>query len=144
LPRGAWSRSRPVDPLGKSRIGSSDVLLHTIYHNDLCIIRYLHKSNRIQWKRVQLHLQNNEDITTSDTTTPSIEMQGPIMISRAQQLRRQVNSFLCSSTNDLENRWLPNDLVVIRNHGVNHGGHVGHQEGAKDPRKHAQQDGGPS
>jgi hypothetical protein len=93
---------------------------------------------------VQLHLQNNEDITTSDTTSPSIEMQGPIMISRAQQLRRQVNSFLCSSTNDLENRWLPNDLIVIRNHGVNHGGHVGHQEGAEDPRKHAQQDGGPS
>jgi hypothetical protein len=27
---------------------------------------------------------------------------------------------------------------------VDHGGHVGHQEGARDPRKHAQQGGGPS
>jgi hypothetical protein len=61
------------------------------------------------------------------------------MRSRAQQLRRQVNSFLCSSTNDLENRWLPNDLIVIRNQGVDHGGHVGHHEGTGDPRKYAQQ-----
>jgi hypothetical protein len=50
-----------------------------------------------------------------DTTTPSIEVQGPITGSRAQQLRHQVNSFLCSSTNDLENSLLPNDLIVIRN-----------------------------
>jgi hypothetical protein len=31
-----------------------------------------------------------------------------------------------------------NDLIVIRNKGVDHGGHVGHQEGAEDSRKHAQ------
>jgi hypothetical protein len=86
----------------------------------------------------------DEDITTSDTTTPSIEVQGPITRSCAQQLRCQVNSFLCSSTNDLENRFLPNDLIVICNQGVDHGGHVGDQEGAGDPRKHAQQGGGPS
>jgi hypothetical protein len=42
------------------------------------------------------------------------------MRSQAQQLHRQVNSFLCSSTNDLENRCLPNDLIVIRNQGVDH------------------------
>jgi hypothetical protein len=66
----------------------------------------------------------NEDITTSDTTTPSIEMHGPITRSRAQQLRHQVNSFLCSSANDLENRWVSNDLIVIRNQGVDHGGQV--------------------
>jgi hypothetical protein len=74
----------------------------------------------------------DEDITTSDTTT------------HAQLLRHHVNSFLCSSANNLENRWLPNDLIVIRNQGVDHGGHVGHQEGAGDPRKHVQQGGGPS
>jgi hypothetical protein len=51
----------------------------------------------------------------SDTTTHSIKMQGLIMRSRAQQLYCQVNSFLCSSANDLENKWLPNDLIVIRN-----------------------------
>jgi hypothetical protein len=58
------------------------------------------------------------------------------MRSQAQQLHRQVNSFLCSSTNDLDNILLSNDLIVIRNQGLDHGGHVGHQEGAGDPRRH--------
>jgi hypothetical protein len=80
----------------------------------------------------------------SDTTIPSIELHGPITTSRAQQLRRQVNSFLCSSANDLENRLLPNDLIVIRNQGVDHGEHAGHQDGAGEPRKHAQHGGSPS
>jgi hypothetical protein len=88
--------------------------------------------------------EHDEDITTSDTTTPSIEVQGPITRSRAQQLRHQVNLFLCTSANDLENRLLPNDLIVIRNQGVDHGGHVGHQEGSREPRKHTQQGGGPT
>jgi hypothetical protein len=57
----------------------------------------------------------------SDTTTPSIELQGPITRSQAQQLHHQVNSFLCLSANDLENRLLPNDLIVIRNQKVDHG-----------------------
>jgi hypothetical protein len=63
--------------------------------------------------RVSFKSYNDEDITTLDTTTPSIEVQGPITRSRAQQLCRQVNSFSCSSANYLENRWLPNDLIVI-------------------------------
>jgi hypothetical protein len=66
------------------------------------------------------------------------------MRSRAQQLHHRVNSFLCSSANDLENRLLPNDLIVIRNQGADHGGHVAHQESAGEPRKHAQQGGDPS
>jgi hypothetical protein len=52
--------------------------------------------------------------------------------------------FLCSSANDLENRLLPNDLIVITNQGVNYGEHVGHQERAGEPRKHAQHGGSPS
>jgi hypothetical protein len=40
--------------------------------------------------------EDDDDITTSDTTTPSIEVQGPITRLRAEQLHRQVNSFLCS------------------------------------------------
>jgi hypothetical protein len=28
-----------------------------------------------------------------------------------------VNSFLCSFTNNFENRLLPNDLIIVRNHG---------------------------
>jgi hypothetical protein len=86
----------------------------------------------------------DEDITTSVTTISSIGLQGPIMRSQAQQLCRQVNSFLCSSANDLENRLLPNDLIVIRNQGVDHGEHAGHQEGAREPRKHAQHGGSPN
>jgi hypothetical protein len=39
---------------------------------------------------------------------------------------------------------LPNDLIVIRNQGVDYGGHAGNQEGAREPRKDAQQGGGPS
>jgi hypothetical protein len=78
------------------------------------------------------------DITTLDITTP-IEVQGPIMRSRAQQLCHQANSFLCSSANDLENKLLCNDLIVIRNQEVDHGGYVGHQKSAREPRKHAQQ-----
>jgi hypothetical protein len=88
--------------------------------------------------------EDDEDITTSDTTTPSIEVQGLITRSRAQQLRRQVNLLLCSPANDLMNRWLPNDLIVIWIQGVDHGGHLGHQEGAGDPKRHAQQGGGRS
>jgi hypothetical protein len=79
--------------------------------------------------------EDDEDIMTLDTTTPSIEVHVPITRSRAHQLCRQVNLFLYSSANDLENIWLSNDLIVIRNQGVDHGEHVGHQEGAGGPRK---------
>jgi hypothetical protein len=51
----------------------------------------------------------------TDATIPSIELQGSITRSRAQQLCRQVNPFLCSSANDLENRLLPNNLIIIMN-----------------------------
>jgi hypothetical protein len=78
---------------------------------------------------------DDEYITTSDTTIPSIEL---------QQLRRHVNLFLYSSANDLENKLLPNDLIVIWNRGVDHEEHAGHQEGAGEPRKHAQHGGSPS
>jgi hypothetical protein len=67
------------------------------------------------------------DINTSDTITPSIEMHGPITTSQTQWLNHQVNSFLYSSTSDLENRLLLNDLIFISNHRIDHGEHVGHQ-----------------
>jgi hypothetical protein len=85
-----------------------------------------------------------KDITKSDTTIPSVELRGPIMRPRAQQLRHRLNSFLCSSADDLENRLLPNDLIVIRNQGVNHGEHTCHQVGARELRKYAQPVGSPS
>jgi hypothetical protein len=88
--------------------------------------------------------EDDEDNTKSNTTVPSIELQGLITRSRAQQLRHQVNSFLCWSANNIENRLLPNDLIIIRNQGVDHGEHVGYQEGVGEPRKHAQHSGSPS
>jgi hypothetical protein len=48
------------------------------------------------------------------------------MSSRRQRLNYRVTSFLSSCADDLQNRLLPNDLIVIKNQGVDHGGHVGH------------------
>jgi hypothetical protein len=39
-----------------------------------------------------------------------------------RHILNKVNLFLYSCDNDLENRLLPNDLVVIMNQGVDHGG----------------------
>src|SRR5438105_11094157 len=64
----------------------------------------------------------DEDIGTTDITIPPILIQGPITRSRAHQLKQQVNSFLCSSSCDNENRLLPNDVHVLRNLGENQQG----------------------
>jgi hypothetical protein len=85
----------------------------------------------------------NEDINTSATIIPSIEIVGPITRSRAQQLNHQVNSFLCSSTYNIESRLLANDLIVLRNQGEDHGGQTEHQEGPGEPRRHAREGGKP-
>jgi hypothetical protein len=47
--------------------------------------------------------EDDEDINTSATIIPSVEMLSPITRSRAQQLNHQVNSFLCSSAYNIEN-----------------------------------------
>jgi hypothetical protein len=85
----------------------------------------------------------DEDINTSATIIPFVEILGPITRSRAQQLNYQVNSFLCSSTYNIESRLLPNDLIVLRNQGEDHGGQMEHQEDAGEPRRRASEDGKP-
>jgi hypothetical protein len=85
----------------------------------------------------------DEDINTSATIIPSVEIFGPITRSRAQQLNHQVNSFLCSSAYNIESRLLPNDLIVLRNQGKDHRGQTEHQEGAGEPRRCAQEGGKP-
>jgi hypothetical protein len=45
--------------------------------------------------------------------------------------------FLCSSIYNIESRLLPNDLIVFRNQGDDHGGQMGHQERAGEPRRRA-------
>jgi hypothetical protein len=72
-----------------------------------------------------------EDINTSAIIIPSIEILGPITRSRAQQLNHQVNLFLCSFAYNIESRLLPNDLIILRNQGEDHGGQTEHQEGAE-------------
>jgi hypothetical protein len=86
---------------------------------------------------------SNEDINTSVTIIPSIEILGPITRPRAQQLNHQVNPFLCSSAYNIESRLLPNDLIVLRNQGEDHGGQTEHQEGAGEPRRRAREGGEP-
>jgi hypothetical protein len=87
--------------------------------------------------------EDDEDINTSATIIPSIEILGPITRSRAEQLNHQVNSFLCSSTYNIKSRLLPNDLIVLRNQGEDHEGQTEHQEGAGEPRRHAREGGEP-
>jgi hypothetical protein len=81
--------------------------------------------------------QPDEDINTLDIINPFVEILDPITRSQAQQLNHQVNSFLCSSTYNIESRLLPNDLIVLRNQGEDHGEQTGHQEGAGEPRRRA-------
>jgi translation initiation factor IF-1 len=85
--------------------------------------------------------EDDEDINTSATIIPSIEILDPITRSRAQQLNHQVNSFLCSSAYNIENRLLLNDLIVLRNQGENHGGQTEHQESAGELRRRAREGG---
>jgi hypothetical protein len=87
--------------------------------------------------------EDDEDINTSATITPSVEILGPITRSRAQQLNHQVNSFLCSPAYNIESRLLSNNLIVLRNQGENHGGQTEHQEGAEEPRRCAREGGEP-
>jgi hypothetical protein len=60
---------------------------------------------------------SDEDITPLDTySNPPLNIQGPITRARARQLNLEVSSFLNSSSYDYENRLLPNDYIVIRDH----------------------------
>jgi hypothetical protein len=87
--------------------------------------------------------EDDEDINTSATIIPSIDILGPITRSRAQQLNHQVNSFLRSSTYNIESQLLPNDLIVLRNQGKDHEVQTEHQEGAGEPMRRAREGGEP-
>jgi hypothetical protein len=87
--------------------------------------------------------EDDEDINTSATIIPFVDILGPITQSRAQQLNHQVNSFLCSSAYNIESRVLPNDLIVLRNQEKDHGGQTEHQEGDGEPRRRAREGGEP-
>jgi hypothetical protein len=86
----------------------------------------------------------DEDINTLAIIIPSVEILGPLIQSRAQQLNHQVNSFLCSSAYNIEYRLLPNNLIILRNHGEDNGGQMEHQEGAGEPSRRAREGGEPN
>jgi hypothetical protein len=109
------------------------MLIMQVYHDN----GHMHNSSRMP------DSGRDEDINTSATIIPSIEILGPITRSRAQQLNHQVNSFLCSSAYNNESRLLPNDLIVLRNQGEHHGGQTEHQELAGEPRRRAREGGEP-
>jgi hypothetical protein len=130
--------------LAKSRgFPSSYSLIHSLLHIWIMAmvdcIALVTNDHRLGFVAVSC----NEDINTLATIIPSIEILGPITQSRAQQLNHQVNSFLCSSTYNIESRLLPNDLIVLRNQGGDHGGQTEHQEGAGEPRRRAREGGEP-
>jgi hypothetical protein len=70
--------------------------------------------------------EDGEDINTSTTIIPSVEILDPITQSRVQQLNHQVNSFLCSSVYNIESQLLTNNLIILRNQGEDHGGQTEH------------------
>jgi hypothetical protein len=87
---------------------------------------------------------NDEDITPMDTNnTPQVDIQGPITRARARQLNLQVVSFLRNYSCAFESSMLPNDLIILRNQGEDHGGQTEHQEGAGEPRRRAREGGEP-
>jgi hypothetical protein len=88
--------------------------------------------------------RRDEDITPSDTHKTPLDIQGPITRARVRQLNLEVSSFLSTSLYVFENRLLPNDYIMIRNHGE-------HQEilgeelgGGKDQQGRPSQGGGPN
>ena len=87
----------------------------------------------------------DEDITPSDAhDDPTLDFQGPITRARARQLNLQVSSFLSKSLYDFENRLLPNDYIVLRNHGEDQGMHKGGLGGVEDQQGRPSQGGGPN
>jgi hypothetical protein len=87
----------------------------------------------------------DEDITPLDTNNnPPLNVQGPITRAQARQLNLEVSSFLNSSSYDYENRLLPNDYIVIRNHGEDQGILGEGLGGVEDQQGHTSQEGGPN
>jgi hypothetical protein len=106
--------------------------------NSICLYRISHGPHVI------VTTLSDEDITPMDTNnTPQVDIQGPITRARARQLNLQVISFLCNYSCAFESSMIPNDLIVLRNEGEDHGGQMEHQEGAGEPMRRAREGGEP-
>jgi hypothetical protein len=61
---------------------------------------------------------NDEDIRGLDTTnTFLVDMQVPMNRTQARQLNLQVSTFQITLPTDFGNIFLPNDVIIVRNHG---------------------------
>ena len=88
--------------------------------------------------------EDDEDITPSDTPAdPPTTLQGPITRARARQLNLEVSSFLSTSLHGFDNRLLPNDCFMIRNHGEEFNTLGEEVEGVVDQQGSPSQVGGP-
>jgi hypothetical protein len=77
-----------------------------------------------------------------------VAIQGPITRARARQLQYQVKSFLSSTPCQLQDRLLPNEILIVRNEGQAYeglknqlGGGQGRRHGAGPETGRAQHDG---
>ena len=94
---------------------------------------------------VRSRTKSDEDITPLDAQDdPTLDIQGPITTARARQLNLQVSSFLSNSLYDFENRLLPNDYIVLRNHGEDQGMYKGWLGGVENQQGRQSQGGGPN
>ena len=75
--------------------------------------------------------------------TPQEDIQGPITRARARQLNLQVSSFLSNVYCESENRFLPNDLIVLRNKEEDQQGRGEDLGGVEDQQGRPDQYGGP-
>jgi hypothetical protein len=91
--------------------------------------------------------EDDEDIPTHDDSPVAI--QGPITRGHARQLQYQVKSFLSSTPCQLQDKLLPNEILIVKNEGQTHeglkkqlGGAQGCGQGTGPEMGRAQHDGG--
>ena len=88
--------------------------------------------------------EDDEDITPLDVPTdPPTIMQGPMTRARMRQLNLEVSSFLSNPFHTVENRLLPNDVILLRNIREGHEGLRGRGGGIDDQQGRSTETGGP-
>jgi hypothetical protein len=106
----------------------------------------LGEEDELESKMTPIHEEeDDEDITPLDTNNnPPLNVHGPITRARARQLNLEMSSFLNSSSYDYENRLLPNDYIMIRDHGEGQGILGEGLGGVEDQQGRTSQEGGPN
>jgi hypothetical protein len=77
-----------------------------------CLLLQLRPQHCSLWPHL---VPTDEDLTTHGDSP--IAIQGPITTARARQIQYQVKSFLSSTPCQLQDRLLPNEILIVRNEG---------------------------